>query len=142
MTLAHKEQHKLVAEFRRISTAHKALGNYYVEWESKVFSTMERLCSEYKGAYWDMYTFGDGGLFVVPRSAQGNSWHMENSDNYSSETMSDISAGITVCLYAYGYMAAKYYEQTDLFTEHYHMLREFFSTLPEEEREKIFRLTD
>lgn len=110
------------------------LESYFSEWgselESMVFLFMERLASNYRGAYWHFYRISNGGFYMAPDVSEDLAIRV--SGNYFTGTLSPDAAGIVTTLFALNHLATKLSNPNDdddgaadPFIECYHRLRDF-----------------
>jgi len=95
--------------------------------EPCIFAWLDRMCADYSGGIWNLYTLSNGGAFIAPDDE--TLWSLFNPLNGNSAEMSSEAAGITVCLLAYSHHACR--TENDAMTEHYYRLRDYALHHPE-----------
>ncbi|WP_329809498.1 antirestriction protein [Escherichia coli] len=100
----------LVPDEQRISfwPQHFGLIPQWVTLEPRVFGWMDRLCEDYCGGIWNLYTLNNGGAFIE---------------------MSPEAAGIAACLMTYSHHACR--TECYAMTVHYYRLRDYALQHPE-----------
>ncbi|GHL47775.1 hypothetical protein ECZU29_26250 [Escherichia coli] len=70
---------------------------------------MDRLCEDYCGGIWNLYTLNNGGAFMAPEpdDDDGETWVLFNAMNGNRAEMSPAAAGIAACLMAYSHHACR-----------------------------------
>lgn len=68
--------------------------------EPHIFAWMERLCEDYSGGIWNLYTLSNGGAFMAPDPDEDadDKWTLFNAMNGNRAEMSAEAAGIAACL--------------------------------------------
>lgn len=102
--------------------------HFYAAWETLVYDTLNRICPEYFGGYWQFYTTDNGAAFMVPEVGL-ETLLIEVPDNFCSVRVSPEAAGLIACLYATNYIANS--SRRDYYIEAYHSLRDFALEHPE-----------
>lgn len=105
-TASGNNQSQLVAtpvpDEQRISfwPQHFGLIPQWVTLEPRVFGWMDRLCEDYCGGIWNLYTLNNGGAFIAPEPDEddGETWILFNAMNGNRAEMSPEAAGIAACL--------------------------------------------
>ena len=92
----------LVPDEQRISfwPQHFGLIPQWVTLEPRVFGWMDRLCEDYCGGIWNLYTLNNGGAFMAPEPDDDDdeTWVLFNAMNGNRAEMSPEAAGIAACL--------------------------------------------
>lgn len=117
------------------------LGKYWIVFENRVYDTMRQLCQDYSGGSWSFYNLSNGGFFMAP-DLPPEPITLANPENYSHEQFSSQVAGIVCCLYALSQLSFVYVKTDNPFSERYHQLYDYVTTLPERERTQIYKLCD
>jgi hypothetical protein len=119
-----------VPEEARLDFLPKLFGRHFMKGEMLVYTFMGKLCSAYKGGYWEFYTLSNGSGFMVP-VLPGDPERLDISwaDNAYEGSMSPEAAGIVASLYALNYLANM--TEEDAMIEAFHALREFAVYHPE-----------
>ncbi|HIA7191343.1 TPA: antirestriction protein, partial [Escherichia coli] len=111
-----------VPDEQRISfwPQHFGLIPQWVTLEPRIFGWMDRLCEDYSGGIWNMYTLNNGGAFMAPEPGDDDdeTWALFNTMNGNRAEMSPEAAGIAACLMAYSHHACR--------TEHYAMTVHYY----------------
>lgn len=112
----------------------------WITLEPTIFAWMDRLCADYCGGIWNLYTLSNGGAFMAPEANDetDEKWSLFNSMNGNGGELSAEAAGITVCLMAYNHHAMR--TECDAMTEHYYRLRDY--ALMHAECHVIMRIID
>ncbi|HDQ1412589.1 TPA: antirestriction protein [Escherichia coli] len=87
----------LVPDEQRISfwPQHFGLIPQWVTLEPRVFGWMDRLCEDYCGGIWNLYTLNNGGAFMAPEPDDDDdeTWVLFNAMNGNRAEMSPEAAG-------------------------------------------------
>ncbi len=123
----------LVPDEQRISfwPQHFGLIPQWVTLEPRVFSWMDRLCEDYCGGIWNLYTLNNGGAFMAPEPDDDDdeTWVLFNAMNGNRAEMSPEAAGIAACLMTYSHHACR--TENYAMTVHYYRLRDYALQHPE-----------
>ncbi|EFB3419003.1 antirestriction protein [Escherichia coli] len=123
----------LVPDEQRISfwPQHFGLIPQWVTLEPRVFGWMDRLCEDYSGGIWNLYTLNNGGAFMAPEPDDDDdeTWVLFNVMNGNRAEMSPEAAGIAACLMAYSHHACR--TENYAMTVHYYRLRDYALQHPE-----------
>ena len=123
----------LVPDEQRISfwPQHFGLIPQWVTLEPRVFGWMDRLCEDYCGGIWNLYTLNNGGAFMAPEPNDDDdeTWVLFNAMNGNRAEMSPESAGIAACLMTYSHHACR--TENYAMTVHYYRLRDYALQHPE-----------
>lgn len=120
----------LVPEALRLTiTAQHFKQHFSFKIEPTIYNIARMLCPEYQGAYWDFYTLGNNGFFMVPDIDEPVRVVCQNG--YEGQ-ISKEAFGIIVCLYAYSHLSfMKVFALAAMSAEHFHALRDFALQHPE-----------
>ncbi|EET1260669.1 antirestriction protein [Escherichia coli] len=121
-----------VPDEQRISfwPQHFGLIPQWVTLEPRVFGWMDRLCENYCGGIWNLYTLNNGGAFMAPEPDDDDeTWVLFNVMNGNRAEMSPEAAGIAACLMAYSHHACR--TENYAMTVHYYRLRDYALQHPE-----------
>ena len=102
--------------------------NFPMRLEPVVYSFADKLCSEYKGGYWDFFELSNGGFYMAPQS--DNRFHLSSPNGFVCELSAD-STGLVCCLFCFSMLSFEGDEFAELCAEHYHLLREYAFSHPE-----------
>ncbi|RIB93507.1 antirestriction protein, partial [Escherichia coli] len=85
----------IVPDEQRISfwPQHFGLIPQWVTLEPRVFGWMDRLCENYCGGIWNLYTLNNGGAFMAPEPDDDETWVLSNAMNGNRAEMSPEAAG-------------------------------------------------
>ncbi|HBC1719945.1 TPA: antirestriction protein [Escherichia coli] len=123
----------LVPDEQRISfwPQHFGLIPQWVTLEPRVFGWMDRLCEDYGGGIWNLYTLNNGGAFMAPEPDDDDdeTWVLFNAMNGNRAEMSPEAAGIAACLMTYSHHACR--TENYAMTVHYYRLRDYALQHPE-----------
>ncbi|EGX7851092.1 antirestriction protein [Escherichia coli] len=123
----------LVPDEQRISfwPQHFGLIPQWVTLEPRVFGWMDRLCEDYYGGIWNLYTLNNGGAFMAPEPDDDDdeTWVLFNAMNGNRAEMSPEAAGIAACLMTYSHHACR--TENYAMTVHYYRLRDYALQHPE-----------
>ncbi|EET8273674.1 antirestriction protein [Escherichia coli] len=123
----------LVPDEQRISfwPQHFGLIPLWVTLELRVFGWMDRLCEDYCGGIWNLYTLNNGGAFMAPEPDDDDdeTWVLFNAMNGNRAEMSPEAAGIAACLMTYSHHACR--TENYAMTVHYYRLRDYALQHPE-----------
>ncbi|MCZ5412533.1 antirestriction protein [Escherichia coli] len=113
------------------STQHFGLIPQWVTLEPRVFGWMDRLCEDYCGGIWNLYTLNNGGAFMAPEPDDDDdeTWVLFNVMNGNRAEMSPEAAGIAACLMTYSHHACR--TENYAMTVHYYRLRDYALQHPE-----------
>ncbi|RDS51204.1 Antirestriction protein KlcA [Escherichia coli] len=108
--------------------------------EPRVFGWMDRLCEDYCGGIWNLYTLNNGGAFMAPEPDEDDdeTWVLFNTMNGNRAEMSPEAAGIAACLMTYSHHACR--TECYAMTAHYYRLRDY--ALQHPEYDAIMRIID
>ncbi|HAL9553176.1 TPA: DUF987 family protein [Escherichia coli] len=92
---------------------------------------MDRLCEDYCGGIWNLYTLNNGGAFMAPEPDDDDdeTWVLFNAMNGNRAEMSPEAAGIAACLMTYSHHACR--TENYAMTVHYYRLRDYALQHPE-----------
>ncbi len=95
------------------------------------FGWMDRLCEDYCGGIWNLYTLNNGGAFMAPEPDDDDdeTWVLFNAMNGNRAEMSPEAAGIAACLMTYSHHACR--TENYAMTVHYYRLRDYALQHPE-----------
>ncbi|MCZ6330385.1 antirestriction protein [Escherichia coli] len=112
-------------------TQHFGLIPQWVTTEPRVFGWMDRLCEDYCGGIWNLYTLNNGGAFMAPEPDDDDdeTWVLFNAMNGNRAEMSPEAAGIAACLMTYSHHACR--TENYAMTVHYYRLRDYALQHPE-----------
>ncbi len=117
----------IVPDEQRISfwPQHFGLIPQWVTLEPRVFGWMDRLCENYCGGIWNLYTLNNGGAFMAPEpdDYDDETWVLFNAMNGNRAEMSPEAAGIAACLMTYSHHACR--TENYAMTVHYYRLRDY-----------------
>ena len=123
----------IVPDEQRISfwPQHFGLIPQWVTLEPRVFGWMDRLCEDYCGGIWNLYTLNNGGAFMAPEPDDDDdeTWVLFNAMNGNRAEMSPEAAGIAACLMTYSHHACR--TECYAMTVHYYRLRDYALQHPE-----------
>ncbi|EKP2319451.1 antirestriction protein [Escherichia coli] len=122
----------LVPDEQRISfwPQHFGLIPQWVTLEPRVFGWMDRLCEDYCGGIWNLYTLNNGGAFMAPEPDDDDeTWVLFSAMNGNRAEMSPEAAGIAACLMTYSHHACR--TENYAMTVHYYRLRDYALQHPE-----------
>ncbi len=123
----------IVPDEQRISfwPQHFGLIPQWVTLEPRVFGWMDRLCENYCGGIWNLYTLNNGGAFMAPEPDDDDdeTWVLFNAMNGNRAEMSPEAAGIAACLMTYSHHACR--TECYAMTVHYYRLRDYALQHPE-----------
>jgi hypothetical protein len=125
-----------VSRQARMGTLPRHFGPHMMTVEGRVFDLMREYCADYSGGCWQFYELSNGGFYMVPHL--GRVSLSVPSNGYRGEMTAD-AAGITICLFAMSHLSFEY-PQTEVFTRHFHWLRDF--ALGHAEARQIFAAID
>ncbi|EOD1733535.1 JAB domain-containing protein [Escherichia coli] len=88
---------------------------------------MDRLCEDYCGGIWNLYTLNNGGAFMAPEPDDDDdeTWVLFNAMNGNRAEMSPEAAGIAACLMTYSHHACR--TENYAMTVHYYRLRDYLN---------------
>ncbi len=94
-----------VPDEQRISfwPQHFGLIPQWVTLEPRVFGWMDRLCEDYCGGIWNLYTLNNGGAFMAPEPDDDDdeTYVLHNVMNGNPAGINSAAAGIGTCVMAY-----------------------------------------
>lgn len=56
----------IVSENQRLSCLPKYFGKQMISAEQGIYNTLSKLCTNYKGAFWNFYELDNGGFYMAP----------------------------------------------------------------------------
>lgn len=89
---------RLIHEAHRSSFLPKYTGNLFWKFENVVYKTMDSICEDYAGGYWEFYELSNGGFYLAPALNQKLS--ISVSGNYYHGMISPDAAGVIATLFA------------------------------------------
>ncbi len=98
---------------------------------------MRQFSPQYGGGMWAYLELSNGSFYMTPPPDKSYRLTIQ-SNGYDGEMTADAT-GITVCLFAYSLLSFEY-RGTDVFTRHFHRLRDF--ALGHAESAQIFAAID
>ncbi|MFB6411958.1 antirestriction protein [Edwardsiella piscicida] len=101
----------------------------WITLEPRIFTWMDRLCTDYHGGIWNFSTLSNGGAFMAPEAESNEKWTLFNSMNGNGAELTSEATGIVACLMAYSHHACR--TECDAMTEHYYRLRDYALNHPE-----------
>lgn len=87
-----------VPEHRRLSFLPRYLGKHMLLGEVLVYSSLESLCDDYNGGYWEYYDLSNGGFYMAP--AIEGKLRLIGKGNFFEGDVSADAAGIIATLMA------------------------------------------
>jgi Antirestriction protein len=119
----------IVAEAERIAAVDRRFGLYYVlKLEPTVFNIAEALAMAYTGGYWEFHELSNGGFYMAPRFA--TEFQVSSENGYEGK-LSPNALGLAACLSAYSHLSFGGNGFAETCARHFHMLREYALTHPE-----------
>lgn len=109
-----------VAPEKRINTLPILFPNCFMKFENTVYTVMDKICENYSGGFWEFYELSNSGFYMAPDMDEPCRISVPFGNGYEG-SMSAEAAGITVCLYAYCFIA----ETNSAMADHYWRLRNF-----------------
>jgi hypothetical protein len=134
-TAIAKVQAYVVREHARMGTLQRHFGMHMLTVEGRIYDLLSRFCSTYDGGYWRFHHLSNGGFYMSPPDG---TYRLTVEGNGFEGCMSADASGVAVCLFAFSHMSFEY--ATDIFSAHYHQLRDF--ALEHPEAESIFAAID
>ena len=125
-----------VQDGARLMALPNHFGKYGVRVESAVFSTLNGLCADYNGGYWEYYGLSNGGFYMAPVS--NRPFQLQCAGNDFNGAVSADAAGIIAFLFAYSHLSFQL--KNDKIVDAFHHLRDFAYT--HKERRLIFAAID
>ncbi|PTB17774.1 antirestriction protein [Trinickia symbiotica] len=119
----NKVQATLVPMLRRMQILPRYFGRYMLVAEAIVYRSLESLCQDYSGGYWDFYELSNGGFYMAPSTT--HRLRLQCDGNGFDGEMSADAAGIVACLFAFNALVWK--TRDERFERLYYCLREFAS---------------
>jgi hypothetical protein len=116
-----------VSDRARLAVLPRHFGRYMLTFEGFVYDLMRQFSQEYGGGVWTYVELSNGSLYMTPPDRTYRL--VIRSNGYDGELSAD-AAGITVCLFACSLLSFEY-RGTDVFTRHFHGLREYALEHPE-----------
>ncbi|MDI3258403.1 MAG: antirestriction protein [Sinobacteraceae bacterium] len=116
-----------ISESRRNGTMEKFFGRAGLTVELRIYRTMRRLCRDYGGGYWNLWSLSNGGFFMDPNFKAPMLIFVEGN-GFEGELSSE-SAGIVATLFTLSELAFELHEKYPLesatISERFHQLREY-----------------
>lgn len=125
-----------ISHHARMGALPRHFGRYMMTFEGFVYDLMRQFSPQYPGGSWRFMELSNGSFFMTPPD---RTYRLTVPSNGYQGEMSADAAGITVCLFAYSLLSFQY-RGTDVFTRHFHRLREF--ALGHAESAQIFAAID
>jgi hypothetical protein len=134
---AQKIEAYTVSHHARIRSLPRHFGRHMMTFEGMVYDLMRQFSPQYGGGMWAYLELSNGSFYMTPPPDKAFCLTI-HSNGYDGEMTAD-AAGITVCLFAYSLLSFEY-RGTDIFTRHFHRLRDF--ALAHAESAQIFAAID
>ena len=125
-----------VSHYARAGALPRHFGRHALTFESLVYDLMRQFSPEYTGGNWRFMELSNGSFYMTPPNVP---YHLTVHSNCYEGDMTADAAGIAVCLFAYSLLSFQY-RGTDIFTRHFHRLRDF--ALGHAESTEIFAAID
>lgn len=109
-----------VPEYARIGTLSRHFGRHMLTVEGRIYDFMAQFASMYSGGFWRFFELSNGGFYMSPPD---ETYELCIDSNGFQGRMSADAAGIAVCLFTFSHLSFEH--TTDIFTQHFHWLREF-----------------
>lgn len=109
-----------VPEHAKTHVLPRYFGRYMLTVEQRVYALMSRFASSYAGGAWRFFELSNGGFYMTPPDDE---YEVRIDGNGFLGRMSCDAAGIVVCLFTFSDLS--YEHTTDIFSEHFHRLRDF-----------------
>jgi hypothetical protein len=123
--------------FERMQCLPAHFGTAAVQFENAIYFMAERLCSDYRGGFWQFYELSNGGFYMAPDLAEETVAIFVETNGYDGR-MSCDAAGITICLFVFSHLS---FVSTDSrWARHFHQLRDF--AISHREAAEIFAAID
>ena len=124
-----------VPEHARLGTLPRHFGRHMLTVESCSYDFMALFARTYSGGAWRFFELSNGGFYMSPPD---EAYDLRIDSNGFEGRMSADAAGITVCLFTFSHLSFQC--ATDVFSQHFHWLREF--ALDHREALRIFEAID
>lgn len=112
---------EIVPRNERLGFMASHFGAHASEFQTLVFTLMERHCPPYSGGYWDFYKLSNGGIYIS--LDQEGDFKVSRASNYFCDEMTVDGASIAMNLEALNNFAWKYPSWE--YGEMYHSLRDY-----------------
>ena len=123
----HRIEAKPVPMLRRMQILPRYFGRHMTVAEAMVYRSLEFLCQEYSGGYWEFYELSNGGFYMAP--VTDRRMRIQCAGNGFDGEMSADAAGVVACLMAFNALVWK--TRDEHFEHLFYCLREFASDHPE-----------
>ena len=111
----------LVNEDQRLSFLPKYFGKRMIAAEQGIYNTLSKLCTNYKGAFWNFYELNNGGFYMAPCLDEQFEIFVE-SNGYEGILSAD-AAGIVATLYVVNHLC--WIDKAEKMINQYYLLRDF-----------------
>jgi hypothetical protein len=111
-------------------------GMHFMRGEAAVYATLQSMCQEYDGGYWEFYMLSNGGFYMAP--AARKTFHLSCEGNGFEGEVSANAAGIIATLMALNALVWKTEDQA--LAESFYRLRDY--ALQHRESRSILRAID
>jgi hypothetical protein len=128
----------IVEEEDRSEFMVKHFPGHFMTVENAVYTTLDKICKDYRGGYWQFVELSNGGGYMMLDADRPDGMKVA-CDNHYSGYMTPDAASIVACLYAINSAVWLYPDNLGL-TDHYHWLRDF--AVEHAEMEKILGAID
>lgn len=125
-SLFHRIEAYPVSEHARLGTLPRHFGRYMIVVEGRIYDLMRQFAGTYSGGCWHFFELSNGGFYMSPPD---EAYEIHIDSNGFKQRMSADAAGITICLFTFSGLSFEY--TADVFTRHYHWLRDFAWSHPE-----------
>jgi Antirestriction protein len=111
-----------VPEHARVEVLPRYFGWHMLTVERRVYNLTSQFARAYSGGYWHFFELSNRGFYMSPPDV---AYEICIDGNGFRGRMSGDAAGIAVCLFTFSQLSFEH--TTDIFTEHFHRLRDFAS---------------
>jgi hypothetical protein len=112
---------------RRMPILPRYFGRHLIVAEATVYRSLESLCQDYSGGFWDFFELLNGGFYMAP--CIDKRLRLQCAGNGFDGDMSADAAGIVACLMAFNTLLWQTREER--FERLFYCLREFAGEHPE-----------
>jgi hypothetical protein len=120
-------QSQLISGKKRLAFLPKHLNKEYLSFESAVYRTMDNICDNYDGGYWNFYELDNNGFYMAPHSSEPFNIFV-HGNGYEGSVSCD-AAGIIATTYALNNLAWR--TESEEIIDKYYSLKDFAGQHPE-----------
>jgi hypothetical protein len=120
----------------RLKFLPKFFPHVYLRVEMAIYDSMQRMCKEYEGGYWHMYTLSNGACYMTPAIEE---MELVVDTNCYRGKMSGDAAGLVTCLFVFNQLCWNN-PQNSAYVDLFYKLKDF--AMQHKEADEILQAID